>query len=320
MKTQILFGALLLGATAVAHAQGSLPSLTLTEALDIARERNPTYRRARNEIDVAAAGVRAGWGAFMPNLDAGMSWSGNSRTQVTGQDDFGRTVALDNPVTFQSSSVSQSVSGSLVLFDGLSNINSLRAARQDVTAAHAGVRSQGLQVDADVAQRFYGAIRAARLINVEHELLESARETLAANERLFRVAARDQVDVLGAQLEVARQEQNLERQQGEARKARLEVLQFLGILDEVLDFEPVGTFPVVFDPLSLDAGQHVAAALQALQLRTVCAVAGLQPLPDFAANSAGRPCFAPSRRILPRDEVSGRTRYSRCSHRSAGCL
>ena len=150
----------------------------------------------------------------------------------------------------------------MTLFDGLRNVKQLRAARYDLDAADEGVRGVGILVDAEVKTRFYQAIRRQRLIAVEQDLLASAQDRLSANERLFRVGSTDQVDVLGAQVDVARQEQALEQARGEAGIARLAVLQQLGILDESLDFESVGSLAEPFDPSALDAEQLVGRSLE----------------------------------------------------------
>ena len=65
-----------------------------------------------------------------------------------------------------------------------------------------------------------------------------------------------------AQLAVAEKEQALETAINEARNRRLEVLQSLGTLGEMTDFEPVGELPEVFDPAVYDGDELVALALQ----------------------------------------------------------
>jgi outer membrane protein len=250
----------LLGAAPLA-AQQVPATLTLDDALAIARERNPLYRSAIARADAAGADVTAGIGAFLPNLQGSMSWNGNSSTRVTGENDYGEPVSLPDPITFRSSSASQSLQSSMTLFNGFQNLNSLRAARAGQLAAEFGVDQQGAGVEAEVRRRFYGALNGDRLIGVEEQLLTVSREQLAATQRLFQVAARTELDVLGAQIQVAQQEQSLARARGEARKRLLELREQIG-LDEPTDFRVVGTLPQVFDPTPLDADSLVAVALR----------------------------------------------------------
>ena len=262
MKVRILAAGLLLVAAGPLVAQQSLPTMTLEEALDIARRRNPAHQRAVVDAGLAGAGVLSSWGSFLPTLDANMSWNGNRSTTVTGTDDFGQTVKLPDAVTFRTSSVSQSISSSMTVFDGFRNVNNLRAARLDVEAADYGVDVSEVAVGGEVKRRFYETIQRQRLVEVERQLLASAEERLDANQRLFRVASASQSDVLGAQVDVASRRQQVDRAVGEARKARLRVLEQLGVLDESLDFQPVGTFPEAFDPSALDDADLVRRAVR----------------------------------------------------------
>lgn len=261
MKVQIVMSGLLVLGAGTATAQQERPALTLEQAVQIARERNPAFRRVQLGIRDAEARVLSAYGSFLPTLDAGMSWSGTRRTTSVGEDDFGETIVQDQSRTFTSSSASQSVRSNLTLFDGFKNVNGIRAARKGVDAAEASVAAQELALVGDVSRAFYEALLAQRQIEVEERLLQSAQEDLERQERLFTIASTDQVQVLTAEVRVALQEQALVRAINQAEKARLLVLRRLGTLGEITDFEPVGELPEVFDPAVLDAGDLVALAL-----------------------------------------------------------
>jgi len=235
---------------ALSAAQNVPRRLTLEDALALAREWNPTYRRALTEIDASDAGVRAARGQFLPNLNASLGFTGSRSTVATGQDDFGGNIELPESRTIERSYSSQALSSEITLFDGFQNVNGLKSANAGADAARWGVDAQLAVLEAEVKRQFYAAIRWQQLIAIEERLLDARIDELEATERLFRVAAQEQVDVLGAQVEVARQEQNLESARGESRKALLTLAEVMG-LDEVSDFEIEGAFPEVFDPAQL---------------------------------------------------------------------
>jgi outer membrane protein len=253
----------LMAAQGPAAAQEIPQRLTLDDALRLARERNPSYRRAQVQADATGADVRAGWGAFLPSVSAGLSFSGATFTRVTGEDDFGQPRELPDPITFQSSSASQSVGGQLTLFDGFQNLNNLRAAREGSRAAEARLDAEALRVQADVSRRFYEALRARQRATIERQLLAAREEELEATRRLFQVAGRTQVDVLGAEIEVARQEQLLEQARGDARKEVLGLAEAVGVTAEEAPEVPelAGEFPAPFDPVALDQDSLVSRAL-----------------------------------------------------------
>lgn len=276
---------LVLLCTSWAGAQQVQGRLTLEDALRLARERNPSYRSAVARVDATGADVRAGWGAFLPSVSGGLSFSGFSTTRVTGEDDFGQPRELPDPITFQSSSASQFVQGELTVFDGLRNMNTLRAASAGSRAAEARMDAEALRLDAEVSRRFYDALRARQRMAIEERLLVARRDELDATRRLFQMAGRTQVDVLGAEIEVARQEQQLEAAQGEARKALLALAEVIGWEGEApQELEPAGEFPVPFDPATLDMEVLVSRAVEAHpQIAAALAVAAQA---SFSARAA----------------------------------
>lgn len=234
-------------------------TLTLDEAISIARERNPTYRQAVHQRRAAGAQIRSGYGQFMPTLTASIGFSGYSSQTVTGEDDYGRPVALPTAIDFQGSSASQSIGASLTLFDGMRNLNTMRASRASVAQFDAAEARAAQQLEAETARRFYDALRTERLIELEDGLLESSRQQLANTERLFRTAGATREDVLGAQAALANQQLAVAQARGNYDKAVLALREQMGITED-LGFHPVGALPEVFDPSGLTAGQLVARA------------------------------------------------------------
>lgn len=255
MRAPLLVAASLMIAATVGAQEPTV--MTLERALELAREYNPAYRRALAQEEASGAGVRAGFGAFLPSLNASLGWNGNRNTTQFGEDDFGRPIVGDSSVTFESSSASQGVSSSITLFDGLRNLNTYRAAQASADVADATVVQQGIAVEAEVARRFFIALQARRLIDVEQQLLAVSRQQLDATQRLFRVAARSEVDVLGAQAQLAQQEQALAQAEGDARRADLLLGEQIGIEDQA-PFELSGALPEPFDPSVLDVDSLVA--------------------------------------------------------------
>jgi outer membrane protein len=236
-------------------------ALTLEEALELARRYSPAYARTLNDAGPAAARVRAGWGGLLPALDASMSLSGSDARRVTGEDDFGEPRRLDEPLEFQSSSSSQRLGLDVTLFDGGANWNRLGSARASARATEARITGAWVAVAAAVERAYWDVARADLLAGLEDRLLVAAHERLDATEQRLRVASVSPVDVLGARVDVATQEQALETARGNARKARLALLEAIGAGGEA-DFATPTAPPDVYDPAALDAAAIVAAALR----------------------------------------------------------
>lgn len=68
-------------------AQEVVPaSLSLGDAIEIARTTNPGFLQTRNDEALADWDVRQAWGALMPTVSAngGLSWRGAGETQLAG--------------------------------------------------------------------------------------------------------------------------------------------------------------------------------------------------------------------------------------------
>ncbi len=173
MKHVLLMAGLLLG-HAVAGAQQAIPAtLSLADAIAIARDQNPAYRQALNNRGPAAWGVRGAFSSLViPNVTAG---AGMSYTGAGSQ-------------TFLSSSFSQSVSTISSSYSlGLSWELSGATLSQPWLA-----KAQQHAVDADIAgaanalatgiTQQYLTVRQAR------DQAELARKTLERNDEFLKLA------------------------------------------------------------------------------------------------------------------------------------
>ncbi|HET7583688.1 MAG TPA: TolC family protein [Gemmatimonadaceae bacterium] len=256
--------ALLAGTPATLRAQGAgdhVPAqLSLEDAVRLALAHNPDYLGALTQRDAANASHLQSVGSFLPRVDASMGFSGADSRVVTGTDDFGNPIRREDPLNSRFSSSSQFVGLDFTLLDGGTRFHQLSAANAQIRAADATGAAQRATVTSLVSQRYYLALRDARLIALAEQQLASAREQLDATRRRFAVAAADRIDVLGAEGDVANAEAALEEAHGTANKSKLDLLQAIGIaLDTAfsLTSEPLA----VFDPSTLDADSLVQLAL-----------------------------------------------------------
>jgi outer membrane protein len=279
--------ALAASAAAIPAQQQPAGTISLDDALRIARDYNPAFQRVRNDLEPAGMALRQAWAAaFLPGVNASMSFSGSERTSVTGEDPFGHVTRLPEPRSSRGSGASQSVSAQLTLFDGLASMRGLQAQRAEYAATAAAIAAQDVQLTLQVSRDYYQAVRTQRLIVLEEALLQSARERLETTEALLRLAARNRVDVLGARADVAQNEQAVERARGEADKARLALAATLG-LEPATSLSVDTVLPAVADPSELDPAALVALALRSSPLIRQ-REAGVEAADHRAAAARGR--------------------------------
>ncbi len=239
--------------------QAAVP-LTFEDAVTRALERNPAYQRQLNAVASAEYTERSRFGSvFLPNLSARASFNGSTFRRKTAEDDFGNPIGGTEFIENTTSSTSQGLNGGLTLFD-MQSWRSWGQARAQTDAQAAAADVGAAQLRTQVGQAYHQATRADRLIEVEERQLESARRQLEAVRALLRVAAKQPTDVLGAELQVAQAEQSLQQARGDARKARLQLKQVMGV-ELGARYDLVSGFPEVFDPATLDTDALIRRAV-----------------------------------------------------------
>lgn len=242
----------------VAAAQEARP-LTLEQARALAAEHNPAYARAANAVVRAQAGEALSRAAILPTLGLSFGSSGSLSRTFTGTDPYGQQIRRDEPLKYTASNSNQGVSLNMTLFDGGRRFRDVRAAQAGERAAVAGVESAASTMEAEVTRRYYAAKQTFELIRLEEALLRGAEARHAATERLIRVAAASPLDLMGTEIEVARQRQAVETAKGEARKAMLLLAEQIGT-GEVDGWVLVTELPEVFDPTTIEAERLVTRA------------------------------------------------------------
>ncbi len=199
------------------------PTLTLQEALAIARQNSPVYRTAQNAQRSADAQVRTAYGAFLPSLNTGFSGDyREGRQQIISGQAFGAT----------NDQIGTGISANSNMQLSMANLNELRAQRAGAAAVEADIEAAEQNLRQQVTTQFIAARQAeARAILQDTLLTTTAAQLELARARLT-VGS-------GTQLDVQRAEVNNGRQRVAALQARnqadIEVLR----LYQAMGVEPV---------------------------------------------------------------------------------
>lgn len=243
------------------NAQDLSARLTLEDALQLARTYNPQYRQVLAERDVATVQRRQGFGALLPTLSASFGTSGDSNRRLSAEDIFGNVLEQEDYIVTKSSRSNQGVSASLTLFDGGANLNRIRESSLNAQAVEARITARGMQMRADVAGRYFAALQAEHALRVEEQLLASAQQQFTMTQRRFEIGSARREDLLGAEAQVANQEQQLEQARSNVQKMRLQLLRELGV-DQEIEFGLVDETGAIFDPSGIDKETLIAEALR----------------------------------------------------------
>jgi outer membrane protein len=206
-------------------------SVTLEEAVRLAKQVQPSVVSAQGNMKSAAAQYRTTWGSFIPtvnfNSSYGTSYSnGPSRVnQITGEVITGKSYAQ---------SISNSISGSVDLFTGFRRTAQMSAARSSEDAAEAGLVDATYQATLSAEQAFFSALAATELVRVRRLSVQRAQQqlTVSINKlkagsatrsdslRSLVILGQAQLQLLTAQTAVATAEANLGRVVGADGRVR----------------------------------------------------------------------------------------------------
>ncbi len=212
--------------------------LTLEEAIDLARNNNPTFLQTVNDLGPANWGVRsASANLFLPRADLAFftAW------QDAGQQRFG-AATFPQPAVLLSQyqfSVSYSLNGQTLFQPGQRKAERT-AARRRVDDAELVLESQVTSAYIEVLRLQERATQAERELrrSEEHLRLAQAREEVGAGTRLETM----QADVARGRAEIA-----LVQARNAARVAKLRLVQALGVQVPAEQIELVSQFEI-FEP------------------------------------------------------------------------
>jgi outer membrane protein len=240
-KTMLLAAALAVTAGGL-EAQEAPATLTLEEAVALARENNPGYRSQLNDEAVADWGVRSAYAAFLPtvSMSGGLGYTAGGEPRVGNltSEDFG---VGSTPARYQSN---YSVDVSLGLSGGkVYQIGQERAARR---ATIAGIDAAALTLESQVTRQYLAALRARDAVELARAELERAEANLSLAEARYEVASGTALEAKQAQVERGRAEVGLLRAEATLDNEKVRLLQGIGLdLDrdveltsEVRVFEP----------------------------------------------------------------------------------
>lgn len=205
-------------------AQQAPETLTLEYALQLARDHNPDYLAAANDIQLADWNVRAAYGDLLP----GASASGSMNYQAAGEQRFG--VITGSDLGIGSSTDYYSSSYSLNLNYSLSGASLFAPSRERAArnATSAGIRSARAALETDVTIQYLAVHRAQDAVALAEQELTRATENARLAAARVAVGAAIPLEQTQAEVERGRAEVALLTSRNELRTQRLVLGQVIG--------------------------------------------------------------------------------------------
>ena len=231
-------------------------TLTVDEAIQLARENNPDFQALRNDAGVADWNVREAYGALLPGASASTSFS----YQASGPARFGIFTGADLGVTSQpeyyssnySLGLDYSLSGSSLLAPG--------RAKADRRATEASIDASDFALQAAVTRQYLLVLRAQEGVTLTRQELGRAQENRKLGEARVKVGAAIPMELTQAEVEQGRAEVALLQAENLVATERLRLMQQLG-LEVQKDVQLTSRFEIFEIPWTLaELTQQAVAA------------------------------------------------------------
>jgi outer membrane protein len=216
----LLRATLLLGLAMPLAAQTGRTTLSLPEALEIAKKNNPTYLQSVTGRTRAAASLRSAYGALLPSADVNLGASyREGRPQFFGGLAFGATSDIV--------SSSWGLSGSLQL--SVNTFQQIKRASASMEAAEADVEAAGFLLRNNVTAQFLLALQTQARAALQDTLVIQQRLQLELAQARAGVGSGTSLDTKRAEVSLGTQQVAALRARNTAAVARLQLFQQLGV-------------------------------------------------------------------------------------------
>ncbi len=246
-----------------AQMQSDSVTVSLDDAIAMARRANPAFRRAENALDQNVAERRATlFNQILPRASVNLlntSYRGNLSFNAT--DPFGDPIANPNAEWAYFSNTGQSLSLNWTI-QGSSIFNVLRGQNLQEAGRSAALSSADRELTGGLQTQYFAALQELALLEVEESLAEGRGIDLVSANRRFELAQASQVDVLNAGVQVDQQSIAVTQARSRYEQALLTLRTTIGDPDAPPLRVALPELPV-FDPSSIDADALISRALGA---------------------------------------------------------
>lgn len=230
-KHTTLFGlCVLLWCATPASAQSSQPAipsdtLTLERCIQLAIENSFAVLRAQNTLDLTGASLIQAYGQFLPDLRVSAGF-----TPITVSNSLqGQLNPFDSTLFFnlrgsEGKSANYNISSSLNLFNGFSDIASLRRAMKQKDADTYSLTRAKQDIAFNVAQSYLQVLLNEELLRIAKENLKSSQERLRQFQEQTRVGSRAIADLYQQEAQAANDELTVIQRENTLRNSKILLL------------------------------------------------------------------------------------------------
>jgi outer membrane protein len=223
-RTGTVACALVLALTGSAAAQEAA-TLTLEEAIGLARRNNPDYLTQTNDMQVADWAVRDAYGSLLPGANLSTTYG----YQAAGTPRFGNFTGNELGITTTTNYYSSSYNAGLSYRLSGAALMAPGQARSQRTATAAGIEAAAFALSSNVTRQYLAVKRAQDGVILAQQELARAADNLRLAQARVDVGAAIPLEAKQAEVERGRAEVALLQAENLVRTERLRLSQQLGV-------------------------------------------------------------------------------------------
>lgn len=211
--------------------------LSLSEAVNIALQKNTVLQKNINNIKNYEAGLLAAYGNFLPSLNASGRWSWN-KSDI--KSDLISSEGLSS-VTTETRNYSAGVSADWVLFDGLANYGNLSQSQNNLESAKLSIERMKQDVVFQVVNLYYDVVNTLQLLKFKEDDVKWNQKNLETITERNKLGAVTLADVYAQQVRTGNAELEVIRTKNLLETSKANLLYYLG-LDVLKEYTFVESF------------------------------------------------------------------------------
>ena len=203
--------------------------LSLSEAISMALNQNPTVKKSINSLESTNEAVKAAYGSLLPTLgvNGGFNWShsnynSNAASNLSG---YANTPAFSN----ENRSWSLSVGGDVTLFDGLSSYANIHSKENSLTSAKYDLEKLKQDITLQTVTYYSAIVSNKKLLDFQAEDLKYNQALLDKIKQMFEIKAVPITDVYSQEATTANSELSYIQAENNYHKSMVTMLNLLAM-------------------------------------------------------------------------------------------
>lgn len=210
-------------------------NMTLTDAVQIALNKNTQLQKAAESIRSYESNARAAFGAILPTLSGSAGWNWNRTEDEGGEVNVGGSIITLPAKTTESRVFSAGLNSNWNLFDGLSSYANIARSKNNLMSAKYSVERAKQDIMYQTVSYYFDVLNAEKLLKVKEEDLKWNQKNYEIIYERNKLGAVTLADVYAQQVKLGNAELELIKAKNNLETIKSGMLYFLG-LDVLTDY------------------------------------------------------------------------------------